>query len=48
MILKEGLRIDKRYNLLKKIGEGNAGVVWKAIDKIKQEEVAIKFVRLNL
>ena len=38
------MRLENQYNLLKLIGEGNAGIVWKAFDTIKKEHVAIKFV----
>ena len=36
-----------RYQRIEKIGEGTYGIVYKAIDKITQQTVAVKKIRLD-
>ena len=36
-----------RYQRVQKIGEGTYGIVYKAIDKLTNEEVALKKIRLD-
>ncbi|OMJ67750.1 hypothetical protein SteCoe_35001 [Stentor coeruleus] len=38
------LSITRKYNILNKLGKGEYGIVWKAIEKKSQETVAIKKV----
>ena len=35
--------ILKRYEIIKKIGKGAYGIVWKALDKKNKQYVALKF-----
>ena len=34
--------IIKRYEIIKKIGKGAYGIVWKVVDKRSKETVALK------
>ena len=45
MDLKPGDKLDDRYQLLSKIGEGGMGEVWRALDTRLNRDVAIKTSR---
>ena len=44
----EGMVINRRYNLLRKIGQGGMGVVFEAFDKDLAQAIAIKFLSAQL
>ena len=43
-MIKKGQAIDKRFELVRKIGDGACGDVWEAFDSKMQTFCAIKFV----
>lgn len=43
----EGKTVAKNYKLIKKLGSGAFGQIWKAVHKKTKEEVAIKFEDVN-
>src|SRR5262245_46123864 len=43
--VQPGVVIDRRFQLIEKLGGGSFGVVWRALDPASQREVAIKFLR---
>lgn len=43
----EGRTVAKNYKLIKKLGSGAFGQIWKAVHKKTREEVAIKFEDVN-
>jgi tetratricopeptide (TPR) repeat protein len=47
-LLREGVVINDRYRLEKKIGQGGMGAVWKALDLDLDETIAIKFLATGL
>jgi serine/threonine protein kinase len=46
-MIKEGLLVNMRFDLVKKIGHGSFGDVWSAIDILGGCSVAIKFVSIT-
>lgn len=41
-------RIARRYDLVHRVGEGSAGVVWRSTDSITGDPVAVKLLRRDL
>jgi serine/threonine protein kinase len=46
--VRSGTRLDERYRLAARIGEGRLGVVWRATDEILNRGVAVKILRPEL
>lgn len=43
-MIKQGLKLNTRYILKEKLGQGSFGEVWTAKDTLLDESVAVKFV----
>lgn len=43
-MIKRGLIINSRFELVEPIGQGAFGCVWDAIDLVSEENVALKLV----
>ncbi|MDD5065722.1 MAG: diguanylate cyclase [bacterium] len=47
MVLRAGEIINKRYEIIRTLGEGGMATVYQALDRTTQKEVALKFLKQN-